>query len=74
MSEFDPFQRLTSVHVNSTDDHMLASGYTFGVRLFDIETKQVQSTLFPFVSHDKSTAPVPLCAAYDPSVSTFSVP
>lgn len=42
MSGFSNFEKLTSVHVNSTDDHMLASGYTFGVRLFDLGTGQVR--------------------------------
>ena len=43
VTEFSKFEKLTSVHVNSTDDHMLASGYTHGVRLFDVATGQVGS-------------------------------
>lgn len=42
VKEFGKFERLTSVHVNSTDDHMLVSGYTFGVSLFDISTGSVR--------------------------------
>lgn len=41
VTEFEQFEKLTSVHVNSTDEHMLASGYTLGVRLFDLATGQV---------------------------------
>ena len=41
VTEFSRFDRLTSVHVNSTDDHMLVSGYTYGVTLFDISTGKV---------------------------------
>lgn len=43
VTEFSKFEKLTSVHVNSTDDHMLASGYTHGVRLFDVATGQVSN-------------------------------
>ena len=42
VKEFKRFERLTSVHVNSTDDHMLVSGYTSGVSLFDISTGRVR--------------------------------
>eukprot|EP00903_Cladosiphon_okamuranus_P011781 g11074.t1 len=41
VSEFENFEKLTSVHINSTDDQLLASGYTFGVKLFDLATGQV---------------------------------
>ncbi|CAM9427135.1 unnamed protein product [Ectocarpus fasciculatus] len=41
VTEFAQFEKLTSVHINSTDDQMLASGYTYGVKLFDIGTGQV---------------------------------
>lgn len=52
VTEFSKFEKLTSVHVNSTDDHMLASGYTFGVRLFDVATGQVGSLdILPSISH-----------------------
>ncbi|CAN0302078.1 unnamed protein product, partial [Ectocarpus sp. 13 AM-2016] len=37
---FAQFEKLTSVHINSTDDQMLASGYTYGVKLFDLSTGQ----------------------------------
>ncbi|KAG6729065.1 hypothetical protein I3842_01G008100 [Carya illinoinensis] len=33
---FDDFEQLTSLHVNSTDDQFLASGYTKNVALYDI--------------------------------------
>ncbi|CAB1107021.1 unnamed protein product [Ectocarpus sp. CCAP 1310/34] len=41
VTEFAQFEKLTSVHINSTDDQMLASGYTYGVKLFDLGTGQV---------------------------------
>ncbi|OVA00996.1 WD40 repeat [Macleaya cordata] len=33
---FDDFEQLTSVHVNSTDEHFIASGYSKNVALYDI--------------------------------------
>lgn len=33
---FDDYKQLTSVHVNSTDDQFLASGYSKDVALYDI--------------------------------------
>lgn len=33
---FDDFEQLTSVHVNSTDEHLLVSGYSKDVALYDI--------------------------------------
>lgn len=40
---FDNFEQLTSVHVNSTDDQILASGYSKKVAVYDICTgKRVQ--------------------------------
>ncbi|KAI3922369.1 hypothetical protein MKX01_006058 [Papaver californicum] len=33
---FDDFEQLTSVHVNSTDEHFIASGYSNNVALYDI--------------------------------------
>lgn len=33
---FDDFEQLTSLHVNSTDDQLLASGYSKGIALYDI--------------------------------------
>lgn len=42
LTEFENFEKLTSVHINSTDDQLLASGYTFGVKLFDLGTGQVR--------------------------------
>lgn len=35
---FEDFEQLTSVHVNSTDDKFLASGYSKGVALYDISS------------------------------------
>ncbi|KAK1316796.1 hypothetical protein QJS10_CPA05g01262 [Acorus calamus] len=35
---YDEFEQLTSVHVNSTDDKFLASGYSKHVALYDIES------------------------------------
>ncbi|KAL6220356.1 hypothetical protein ACLB2K_008112 [Fragaria x ananassa] len=33
---FEDFEQLTSLHVNSTDDQLLASGYSKGVALYDV--------------------------------------
>lgn len=41
VSEFSPFDKLTSVHVNCTDDYMLASGYSHNVAMYDLETGAV---------------------------------
>ena len=38
---YDKFDKLTSVHVNCDDRHVLASGYSLNVRLYDIETTRV---------------------------------
>ncbi|GKU98879.1 hypothetical protein SLEP1_g11814 [Rubroshorea leprosula] len=35
---YEDFEQLTSVHVNSTDDQFLVSGYSKGVALYDIGT------------------------------------
>jgi WD40 repeat protein len=35
---FDDFEQLTSLHVNSTDDQFLASGYSKDVALYDISS------------------------------------
>ncbi|OMO56539.1 hypothetical protein CCACVL1_26470 [Corchorus capsularis] len=35
---FEDFEQLTSVHINSTDDQFLASGYSKGVALYDISS------------------------------------
>lgn len=35
---FHDFEQLTSVHVNSTDDRLLASGYSKNLALYDINT------------------------------------
>ncbi|XP_047315806.1 uncharacterized protein LOC124919581 [Impatiens glandulifera] len=37
---FDEFDQLTSVHVNSTDEWFLASGYSQDVALYDIQTRR----------------------------------
>ncbi|KAJ9170607.1 hypothetical protein P3X46_018703 [Hevea brasiliensis] len=37
---FDDFEPLTSVHVNSTDDQFLASGYSKDVALYDISSRR----------------------------------
>ncbi|XP_031277946.1 uncharacterized protein LOC116136372 [Pistacia vera] len=40
---FKDFEQLTSIHVNSTDDHFLASGYSKNVALYDINSgKQLE--------------------------------
>ena len=39
--EYARFEKLTSVHVNCDARHMLASGYSLNVRLYDVETAQV---------------------------------
>lgn len=41
VSEFESSGKLISVHVNSMDDHMPTSGYTHGVKLFDLATEKV---------------------------------
>ncbi|KAG5177963.1 quinon protein alcohol dehydrogenase-like superfamily, partial [Tribonema minus] len=41
VSSFAPFEKLTSVHVNCTDDYMLASGYSHDVAMYDVETGAV---------------------------------
>lgn len=33
---FDDFEQLTSLHVNSTDDQLLASSYSKGLALYDL--------------------------------------
>ncbi|CAM9761535.1 unnamed protein product, partial [Choristocarpus tenellus] len=38
---YQAFHKLTSVHINSTDRFMMASGYSNNVRLFDLETSKV---------------------------------
>lgn len=38
LHHFEPFSKLTSVHVNCEDERMLASGYERSVRLYDLET------------------------------------
>lgn len=38
MVPFDDFEHLTSLHVNSTDDQFLASGYSKKVALYDISS------------------------------------
>jgi WD40 repeat protein len=35
---YDDFEQLTSVHINSTDDYFLASGYAKHVGLYDLRT------------------------------------
>ncbi|KAJ8425120.1 hypothetical protein Cgig2_011086 [Carnegiea gigantea] len=39
---FDKFEQLTSVHINSTDQQLLVSGYTRNVALYDIGTGKRQ--------------------------------
>ena len=38
---FRPFDKLTSVHVDTTDTMLLASGYSASVRIYDLETGKV---------------------------------
>ena len=35
---FQPFDKLTSVHVNCNDDYLIASGYSHSVAMYDLET------------------------------------
>lgn len=35
---YETFEKLTSVHTNSTDQFMLVSGYCHSVKVYDIET------------------------------------
>lgn len=44
VAKLPPFNKLTSVHVNCTDDLLLASGYTLCVRLCDLATGKVHLT------------------------------
>ncbi|CAM9822911.1 unnamed protein product [Discosporangium mesarthrocarpum] len=41
VKEYESFEKLTSVHINASDSRMLASGYSYDVRLFDLETGTV---------------------------------
>ena len=41
ITEFPSFDKLTSVHLNSQNDFMVASGYTTTVRIYDLETAKV---------------------------------
>jgi hypothetical protein len=41
VQKFDNFEKLTSVHINSSDDYMLASGYSLSVAMYDLETGKV---------------------------------
>ncbi|CAM6056040.1 unnamed protein product [Sphagnum tenellum] len=43
---YDDFEQLTSVHINSTDDYFLASGYAKHVGLYDLRTG-TQLQIFP---------------------------
>jgi WD40 repeat protein len=43
---YDDFEQLTSVHINSTDDYFLASGYAKHVGLYDLHTG-TQLQIFP---------------------------
>lgn len=44
ITKFDDFEQLTSVHVNSTDEKFIASGYSKNVSLYDIESgKKLQT-------------------------------
>jgi len=42
---FDRFEQLTSVHINSTDEQFLVSGYTKNVALYDIGTGRLLQLL-----------------------------
>ena len=46
--EYARFEKLTSVHVNCDDRHMLASGYSLNVRLYDVETAQVVREFYDY--------------------------
>ena len=43
-SAYKTFEDLTSVHVNSTDDRLLVSGYSKSVDIYDLESKQIVRT------------------------------
>eukprot|EP00698_Gefionella_okellyi_P010280 TRINITY_DN2658_c0_g1_i1.p1 TRINITY_DN2658_c0_g1~~TRINITY_DN2658_c0_g1_i1.p1 ORF type:complete len:738 (+),score=129.91 TRINITY_DN2658_c0_g1_i1:92-2305(+) len=45
VTSFQSFPHLTSVHVNCTDQYMLASGYSRNVHLYDVPTGRVIDTL-----------------------------
>ena len=42
--EFQPFDQLTSVHVNATSDYLLVGGYTKNIRIYDVSTQQITHT------------------------------
>lgn len=44
VQDFPNFERLTSVHVNSTNSYLLASGYSNDVSIYDICTGQLSRT------------------------------
>jgi hypothetical protein len=41
LARYPPFEKLTSVHVNSEDSLLATCGYQNGVRLYDLETSKV---------------------------------
>lgn len=41
VSEFQQFEQMTSVHVSCDDKHVIASGYSTVVPIYDLETQQV---------------------------------
>jgi hypothetical protein len=51
LSAFPNFDKLTSVHVNCTDDYMLASGYSHNVAMYDLETGAVVRYAVPAANH-----------------------
>ena len=41
IKEYAVFDQLTSVHVNSSSNHLLVGGYTKNIRIYDIESQQI---------------------------------
>lgn len=44
-TEYERFNKLTSVHVNSTNQWLLTSGYSNHARIYDVETKAIVAEL-----------------------------
>jgi len=47
LGRYPPFEKLTSVHVNSDDTRIVTCGYKNSVRLYDLETAKVLTVCIP---------------------------
>ena len=41
VKRYEPFDKLTSIHINSDNRYILTSGYTMDARIYDLETSKV---------------------------------